>query len=219
MYFREALDTELLDDWYPHLTFGNGPEKTTRFFPEKMPIGVPLNGQRRHVFLYLATREVPADFRVFLLRHADLLKWVYEWTIRVLLPRRIRKAAALYRYAVRDAFMTPLEPRDVNELDWYFRARRGELVCPSPDRDLNLTTAARKFGAARFGALYRVWQQRGVDALRAVQMSTLRDQLQRGDGRVEFAELPHQYLQLAPLVGTSTAVESGFHEGDNLFTA
>ena len=23
-YFREALDTELPDDWYPHLTFGNG---------------------------------------------------------------------------------------------------------------------------------------------------------------------------------------------------
>ena len=218
-YFREALDTEFLDDWYPHLTFGNGPDKTTRFFPEKMPIGVPLNGQRRHVFLYLATREVPGDFRVFLLRHADLLKSVYEWTIRVLLPRRIRKAAALYRYAVRDTFMTPLEPRDVNELDWYFRARRGEMVCPSPDPDLDLTTAARKFGAARFGALYRVWEQRGVDALRAVQMSTLRDQLHRGDGRVEFAELPHQYLQLAPLVGTSNAVESGLDEGDNLVTA
>jgi hypothetical protein len=137
----------------------------------------------------------------------------------VLLPRRIRKAAALYRYAVRDAFMTPLEPRDVNELDCYFRARRGELVCPSPDRDLDLTTAARKFRAARFGALYRVWQQRGVDALRAVQMSTLRDQLHRGDGRVEFAELPHQYLQLAPLVGTSNAVGSGLNEGDNLVTA
>jgi hypothetical protein len=115
--------------------------------------------------------------------------------------------------------MTPLEPSDVTELDWYFRARRGELVCPSPDRDLDLTTAARKFGAARFGALYRVWQQRGVDALCAVQMSTLRDQLRRGDGRIEFAELPHQYLQLAPLIGTSSAVESGLHEGDNLVTA
>lgn len=218
-YFREALDSELPDDWYPHLTFGNGPEKTTRFFPDKMPIGAPLNGQRRHVFLYLATREVPADFRVFLLRHADLLKWVDEWTIRVLLPRRIRKAAALYRYAVRDAFMTPLEPRDVNELDWYFRARRGELVCPSPDSDWDLTTAGRKFGAARFGALYRVWQQRGVDVLRSVQMSTLREQLRRGDGRVEFAELPHQYLQLAPLVGKNNALESGLHEGDNLITA
>jgi hypothetical protein len=33
---------------------------------------------------------------VFLPRHADLLKSVDEWTIRVLLPRRIRKAAALY---------------------------------------------------------------------------------------------------------------------------
>ena len=85
-----------------------------RFFPDKLPIGAPLNGQRRHVFLYLATREVPADFRVFLLRHAELLGGVHEWTIRVLLPRRIRKAAALYRYAVRDAFMTPLKPRDVN---------------------------------------------------------------------------------------------------------
>jgi hypothetical protein len=217
-YFREVLDTELLDDWYPHLTFGNGPEKTTRFFPEKMPIGVPLDGQRRHAFLYLATREVPADFRVFLLRHADLLKSVNEWTIRVLLPRRIRKAAALYRYAVRDAFMMPLEPRDVNELDWYFRARRGELVCPSPDPDLDLTTAARKFGAARFEALYRVWQQRGVDALRAVQTPTLRDQLQRGNGRVEFAELPHQYLQLTPLVGASERVEKTIPEGDNLAT-
>ena len=68
---------------------------------------------------------------MFLLRHADLLKWVYEWTIRVLMPRRLRKAAALHRYALRDAFMMPLTPRDVDELDWYFRARRGEVLCPS----------------------------------------------------------------------------------------
>ena len=218
-YFREALDTKLLDDWYPHLTYGAGAEKTTRFFPEKLPIGVPLKGERRHVFLYLATREVPTEFRVFLLRHADLLRWVDEWTIRVLLPRRFRKAAALYRYAVRDAFLMPLESRDVDELDWYFRARRGEVVCPSPDRDLDLPTAAKRFGAARFEALYRVWLQRGDRALRAMQTPTLRDQLQRGEGRVEFAELPHQYLQLTPFVGTSDRVETSLREGDNLATA
>ena len=134
-YFREALvEDKLADYWYPHLTFGSGPEKTTRFFADKMPIGVPLNGERRHVFLYLATGQVPFDFRVFLLRHADLLKWIDEWTIRILMPRRFRKAAALYRYAVRDAFMLPLTPDQVEELDWYFRARRGEVVCPSPPR-------------------------------------------------------------------------------------
>jgi len=119
----------------------------------------------------------------------------------VLLPRRFRKAAALYRYAVRDAFLMPLAPRDVDELDWFFRARRGELACPSSDPDLDLATAARKFSAARFEALYRMWLQRGVQALWAMQSVTLRDQIQRGWGRVEFVELPHQYLQLAPLVG------------------
>jgi hypothetical protein len=218
-YFREALERELEDDWYPHLTFRSGPEKTTRFFPDKLPIGVPLKGERRHVFLYLATREVPIDFRVFLLRHSDLLKWVDQWTIRVLLPRRFRKAAALYRYAVRDAFLMPLTPGQVEQLDWYFRARRGELVCPSCDRDLDLPTAARTFGAARFEALYRMWEQRGVQALWAMQSPTLRDQLQRGWGRVEFAELPHQYLQLTPLVGTSGGAEKSIPEGDNLTIA
>lgn len=219
-YFREALVEErLADHWYPHLTFGSGSERTTRFFPDKMPIGVPLKGERRHVLLYLATREVPIDFRVFLLRHADLLKWIDEWTVRILLPRRLRKAAALYRYAVRDAFMLPLTPDQVEELDWYFRARRGEVVCPSRDRELDLATAARKFGAARFEALYRQWLQRAVQALWAMQGPTLREALQRGWGRVEFAELPHQYLQLTPLVGVPSRVEKGLPEGDNLATA
>src|SRR6058998_1294909 len=82
--------------------------------------------------------------------------------VRVLLPRRLRRSAALHRYAVRDAFMMPLTPREVDELDWYFRGRRGEVVCPSRDCDLDLVTAARRFGAARFEALYRMWQQRDV---------------------------------------------------------
>jgi hypothetical protein len=218
-YFHEAFERDLPDDWYPHLTFGGGAEKTTRFFPEKLPIGVPLHGERRHAFLYLATSEVPAEFRLFLLRHADLLRSVDEWTVRVLMPRRLRKAAALYRYALRDALMRPLTPREEDELDWYFRGRRGELVCPSHDPDLDLTTAARKFAAARYEALYRVWQQRGDDALAAMQSRTLRDHLQRGWGRVEFAELSHQYLQLAPLVGAAGGVEKTPEPGDNLATA
>ena len=218
-YFREALEKDLPDSWYPHLTFGEGAEKTTRFFPDKLPIGVPLKEAWRHVFLYLATREVPNDFRVFLIRHADLLTSVDEWTIRVLLPRRFRRAASLYRYAVRDAFMMPLTPGETEELDWYFRARQGEVVCPHPDPDLDMPTAARKFAAARFEALYRMWQQRGVQAVWAMQGPTLRDHLQRGRGRVEFAELPHQYLQLTPLVGGPGGVEKGPRDQDNLITA
>ena len=121
--------------------------------------------------------------------------------------------------AVRDAFLMPLDRREVREVDWYFRARRGEFVCPSADPDLNVATAAQKYGAARFEALYRQWLQRGAQALWAMQLPLLRDNIQRGLGRVEFVPLPHQYLQLTPLIGSSSGVEKGFIEGDNLPTA
>jgi hypothetical protein len=203
-YFGDRLQEDLPKAWYPHLTFGEGKEKTTRYFPDKLPIGVPpRDGGRRHMFLYLVTREVPAEFRLFLLRHADLLTTVNEWTIRLLVPRRFRKAAALYRYAVRDAFTTPLTPAQVEELDWFFRARQGRATDPAPDPDLDLATGAQKFGAARFRALHRRWEREGMTALWSAQCTSLRDQMQRGWGRVEIAELSHQYLQLTPLVGVA----------------
>ena len=130
------------------------------------------------------------------------------------------KAAALYRYAVRDAFLMPLDAA---------RGRRARLVLSRAPRragrarrrtaDLDLATAARKFGAARFEALYRMWQQRGVRALWAMQSPTPPRPAPARRGRVEFAELPHQYLQLTPLVGSADGVEKGLHEGDNLATA
>ena len=46
----------------PSLTFTGGGTKTTRFFPDKLPIGVS-SDRRRHVFVYLATQDVPLDFR------------------------------------------------------------------------------------------------------------------------------------------------------------
>jgi len=52
-----------------------------------------------------------------------------------------------------------------------------------------------------------------------MQSSTLRDHLRHGWGRVEFVELPHQYLQLTPLVGAAAGVEKTLEPGDNLTTA
>jgi hypothetical protein len=217
-YFKAAVEYPIPDDCYPHLTFRSGGAETTRFFPDKLPIGVPRDG-RRHLFLYLATREIPMDFRVFLLHHAELLTWTGEWTVRVLLPRRFRRAAALYRYAVRDTFLMPLDPRHTLELDWYFRVRNGEALCPTRDGELDVPTAARTYSAARFEALRRAWMRRGVYAVRAMQTHTLREQMQRGEGRVEFVQLAHQYLQLTPLVGTVAACEERELSPDNLATA
>jgi hypothetical protein len=196
------LKTRLQKQEYPHLVFGEGGNRTVRYFPDKLPIGVEGDGGWRHVFLYLVTRDVPADFRMFLHRHAELLRALHEWTIRLLIPRRFRKAAALYRYAVRDEFATPLNPSTVEELEWFFRARQGDAQT-SPPADLDLATAARKFSAARFRALHREWQREGNAALWAAQSHSLRDALARGNGRIEFVELSHQYLQLTSLVGVA----------------
>lgn len=218
-YFRAALDTDLPDRWYPHVTFGSGAETTRRFFPEKLPIGVPLASSRRHVFLYLATREIPMGFRLFLLRHVHLLTGLHEWTVRVLMPRRLRRAAALYRYAVRDTLLMPLEPSHTRELDWYFRARHGECVCPVQHPLHTVPMMAQRYGAARFEALYRAWLQRGEEVLHTMISHTIRDDVQRGWGKVEFVELPHQYLQLTPLVGAQSGAEMPVSQADDLPTA
>jgi hypothetical protein len=215
-YFRQALvESKLQDHWYPHLAFGTGRDRTLRLFPDKLPIGVPLRYGGRHVFLYLVTRENPIAFRIFLLQHATLLRSIDDWTLRILVPRRFRKAASLYRYAVRDAYLRPLEPNQVDELDWLFRARRGEFVCPGR-RFFDLGEMARTYAAAPFEALYRVWLQDGDEVLWFMQSPSLKEQFQRGEARVEFAELPHQYLQLTPLVGAPSGVEKGFVQGDDL---
>jgi hypothetical protein len=84
-HFIHRLGNRLDPKEYPQLTFGKAPSTTTRYFPDKLPIGVETLG-RRHVFLYLATSETPMDFRQFVLRYAPLLAAVGWWTIRVLVP-------------------------------------------------------------------------------------------------------------------------------------
>lgn len=155
------------------------------------------------MFCYLVTKAVPAEFRLFLLRYADLLRAVDAWTLRLLVPRRLLKAQAVYRYAVRDTFLLPLSAGDVKQLDWYFRVRRGETVEPSPDPERDVARSAQKYGAARFAALHRHWERDGIDALWSAQSVSLGDHIKYGSGRVEVFELAHQYLQLTPLVGVA----------------
>lgn len=202
-YFRALLGERFEPEWYPKIVFGGGANRTTRYFPDKLPIGVPRPGDRRHVLLYLVTSEVPSEFRLFLLRHANLVQALDEWSVRLLVPRRFRKATAVHRYALRDAFTTPLDSDDVRRLDWYFRSRQGQTLEPSPDADLTVEQCARVYGAARFEALRKVWEREGMPALWTAQSHIQRDQMERGHGRVEVAELSHQYLQLTPLVGVS----------------
>ena len=67
-YFIRHLENRLDAREYPHLTFGDGPDKTVQYFLDKLPIGV-LSELDHHAFVYLVTSPSPMDFRLFLLRH------------------------------------------------------------------------------------------------------------------------------------------------------
>ena len=64
---------------YPKVTFGEGRQKTVRYFPDKLPIAITKE-DRRHVFIYLVTRR-------------DSL-YLMESTNFIALVRRIRDAVA-----------------------------------------------------------------------------------------------------------------------------
>jgi hypothetical protein len=142
-HFVRHLEGRVDQREYPHLLFGDGPAKTARYFPDKLPIGMQPYGQP-HVFVYLVTHPSPMDFRVFLLRHAALLRALPRWTVRLLLPRQLSKARLAYLHAAREHLAAPLEPSIVATLEWLFAERKRLAepgTGPAGERYLKLSSA------------------------------------------------------------------------------
>jgi hypothetical protein len=118
-HFMRHLEGRLEIREFPHLTFGDGPKKTVRYFPDKLPIGI-LPELDSHAFVYLVTCPSPMDFRLFLLRHVALFRVLFRWTIRLLFPRPLWKARLVYQHAAREHLATRLEPANVQVLEWLF---------------------------------------------------------------------------------------------------
>jgi hypothetical protein len=148
------------------------------------------------VFVYLVNRRVPVDFRQFLMRHTELFRSLHHWTVRLLLPRRFRKAVALYKAAVREQLWTPLNPNVSKSLEAYFRERQeqgGHLGDPS---DRYIAQEFRKQGMPKIQALYRAWRRSGDRILWQSCSVSLRDDWTYGRSAVEVQPLNRQYLQL-----------------------
>jgi hypothetical protein len=181
----------------PSLIFRAQDTETVRSFPDKLPIGVDREGE--YTFLYVVTRPGPVDFRAFLERHAELLRTLRAWTIRLVIPPHFTSVAGVYRAAFREQLAMPLRPINLDDLRWYFHARRA----PHQGSDERLDQAARAFGAPRYRVLYRAWLERGDPVLDATLSPVLADKIERRAGLLECYVLPHQYLHLSSLVGTA----------------
>jgi hypothetical protein len=196
-HFVRHLEGRLDQREYPHLTFGDGPDKTVRYFPDKLPIGV-LPTLDSHVFVYLVTDPKPMDFRLFLLRLIPLLRVLFRWTIRLLIPRPLWKARLVYLHAAREHLADRLEPANVEVLERLFPERKRLAETASARGDDHYLTTSKGFGAPRFRALYRQWLEDPANTLWMAGSTVLSDAVEREHGRVECIELSRQYLHLSP---------------------
>jgi len=184
---------------YPKSVFGDTAPKAVRYFPDKLPIGVQPSAHP-HALIYLVTRPSPMDFRLFLLRHMGLLRALYRWTIRLLIPRPLARARLLYLNAAREHLQKPLEPSHVETLTWLF-AERKRLAGPAAGAaEPRYRQTASAFRAPRFQALYRQWLDDPDNTLWLARSPSISDTLSRDHGSVECVELSRQYLHLSPLV-------------------
>ena len=174
---------------------GSGPSAAS---PTSCPSASRRTDTGRFVFLYLVNRRLPVDFRQFLIRHAELFRFLHTWTVRLLVPRRFRKAVALYKAALREELWTPAEPERHQGAGDVLSASGRHRADTSATR--TIATSAQEFrtqGMAKIQALYRAWRRRGrPGAVAGVTRPALRDDRSHGCSAVEVQVLNRQYLQL-----------------------
>jgi hypothetical protein len=186
----------------PHVSVGEGEARTVRYFPDRLPIGIHLAG--RGVVVYVVTDPWLDEFRVFLERHAALLRALPAWTLRIVVPPHFPDIAQRSKQVVWNQLLTPLRTEMLDELRWYFEQVR---VRPTPSRsddlDERFYRARDGFSEPRFRALYRVWKEDGDTALAACRSHVLDEAVTAGAGRVETLELGHRYGHLSPVVAVA----------------
>ena len=200
-YFTTALGIGFRRCDLPQLSFGEPPNVTIRYFPDKLPIGV--DGSEKTTFTFLVRRSSPVDFRGFLHRHAELLRALPRWRLQLLIPNHFTPCERRYLAAFREELLTPIRPSIVDDLQWFFEqkdrgAEGGVAVSKERFRD-----AQRAFAGPRFSALYRRWLEVGPVALAALSSPALADSVRRGSGEVETYVLAHSYSQLQSMLGTA----------------
>lgn len=180
-------------------------------FPDRLPIGIADDG--RAVFLYLVRPTAHDDFSAVLRRHSALVGALPSWTLRLVLPQTMAEAYTGLQAVIHDEWESPLHPRTVEELRWYFEQRRAApnpSVLLSDDRSLRATDA---FARPRFLTLYERWLKHGDRALEDASSTVLSDALAAGHGRVECLVLPHRYEHLSPVLASAPSSAPGAEKG------
>jgi hypothetical protein len=181
----------------PHAVVGEGDGRKVRYFPERLPIGVHLAG--RGVLVYVFTEPGLEAFRLFIERHAALVRALPAWTLRLVAPPELPGIGDHATRVVEQHLMTPLRPVTIDEMRWYFDQRRSSL----PSDTARFNRARRAFSNPHMQLLYRLWAQDGEAALVSISSHAVRQAVEAGTGRIEVLALGHRYGHLSPLAAVS----------------
>lgn len=189
----------------PSLTFGTGDHRTTRYFADRLPIGVPQAGDEL-TFMYLVTEPTGRGCREFLEAHSRLLRRVSRWRLLLVVPARLQTAEVHHRKAVADFCAPPLRPDVLDEFRWYCTVRQS--VDAAGARALHADVARygrarRAFGTPRFYAAYREWLRDGDSAFGRLLSPALHESWRAQTISVETLVLPYVYAELSSLVQTA----------------
>lgn len=187
-------------------------------FADTLRIGLDPAG--RTVLLCVLVPSSRQDFRTCLARLAPLLSGIPAWTLRLVFPRALAQAYEDYQRVVREEWETPLHPRTIDRLNWYFDQRRKlpQGHSPSP-ADARYEDAALAFDGPRFDRLYQCWLRNGAASLNDATTRVIGEALTSGSGRVECLILNHSYEHLSPVIVTrGCVVAAAANDLENLTT-
>jgi hypothetical protein len=204
-----ALSSERL----PHITIGSGLSRRVRLFPDDQPIGVAPAG--RVVFTYLVSKGGVEEFRAFVQRHLDVLHALPEWTVRLLVPKRIAGSIEYFEAAATHELMNWFRPQLLTVIKQYFETRR---ATPNPRaltfEDDEFWSQTWAFDSPQFRQLYRRWLADGDRVFESLSSPALKDALARGAGRIESRVLLLTHEHLSPLVSRFRSCRKGVEGGD-----
>jgi hypothetical protein len=165
--------------------------------PDKLPIALNADG-RTHAFLYPLTRNLPIDFRGFWNSTPSGSGPCPAWTVRLLVPCHKRDAMPRYEAAFYEHPASPLRPSLVENLRWYFHARRSP---PKRSRSNSIRPSARLTRHASKRHIAGEWNEANPSWTPPCRRSW--PTRCPHDGRLECYVLRHGYRHLFPLVGAA----------------
>jgi hypothetical protein len=186
----------------PHVTVGDDERRKARRFPDRLPIGIHLAG--RGVLVYVVLDPTLNDFRLFLERHAAVLRALPAWTVRVVVPSQ----SSDLTQRVKQAFFTQLAmpaltPEDIAVVRRRFEGVRSQHY-PFDFGPMDHYVENRdRLAAPKYHVLLKLWKKEGDAALAGLTSSAIHDAVQAEAGKIETLELGHRYGHLAPLAAVS----------------